>query len=93
MPNEKFVSGLRKVLAYDEAVGKLHEAGLSENFVRAIEKDPELLKAIDKLSPDIGVAASPGWSCCVTVSNPLRTAGEEVVNPALRGHTERPKDA
>lgn len=85
MPNEEFNRGLRKVLAFDEAVAKLQEAGVSQAFVRAIEKDPDLLAAVDKINPDLGLAASPGWSCCVTVSNPLRTAGEEVINPAARG--------
>jgi len=84
MPREEFVKGLRKVLAYDEAVGKLHEAGLAEAFVRSVEKDPDLMAAIDKMAPDIGTAASPGWSCCVTVNNPLRTPGEEVINPVVR---------
>jgi hypothetical protein len=79
---EDFVGSLRRVLAYDQAIGKLQEAGLSEAFVSAIEKDPELLGAIDKLTPSLGLAASPGWSCCVTVNNPLRRPGEEVINPA-----------
>jgi hypothetical protein len=86
MPREEFVRGLRKVLAYDEAMGKLHEAGLADAFIKAVEQDPDLLGAIDKLSPEIGTAASPGWSCCVTVNNPLRRPGEEVINPAV---TER----
>jgi hypothetical protein len=79
---DEFVGSLRKVLAYDQAIGKLQEAGLSDAFVAAIEKDPDLLDAIDKLTPSLGLAASPGWSCCVTVNNPLRRAGEEVINPA-----------
>jgi hypothetical protein len=82
MSHEEFVRGLRKVLAYDEAVAKLHEAGLGDAFVKSVQKDPDLLAAIDKLAPDLSRAASPGWSCCVTVNNPLLTAGQEVINPA-----------
>ena len=80
--HEEFVGSLRRVLAYDQAIAKLQEAGLSDAFVKAIEKDSELLEALDKLSPGLGLAASPGWSCCVTVNNPLRRPGEEVINPA-----------
>ena len=80
---ERFVGNLQKVIAYDQAMAKLQEAGLSEAFITAIERDPELLGAINKLTPGLGQAASPGWSCCVTVSNPLRRPGEEVVNPAV----------
>lgn len=82
MSREQFVQGLRKVLAYDEAVAKLHEAGLADAFVKAVEKDPDLLSAIDKMAPELGRAASPGWSCCVTVQRPLLRTGEGVVNPA-----------
>jgi hypothetical protein len=65
-------------------MAKLQEAGLDGEFVRAIERDPDLLKAINKIAPNLSGAASAGWSCCVTVNNPLRTLGEEVINPALR---------
>jgi hypothetical protein len=82
MASEEFVRGLRKVLAYDEAVGKLHEAGLGDAFVASVQKDPDLMAAIDKLAPELGRAASPGWSCCVTVSNPMLTGGQEIINPA-----------
>jgi hypothetical protein len=81
---QEFVVNLRKILAYDEAMAKLQEAGLDGEFVRAIERDPDLLKAINKIAPNLSGAASAGWSCCVTVNNPLRTLGEEVINPALR---------
>ncbi len=56
---EEFVGSLRRVLAYDQAIANLQEAGLSEAFVTAIEKDPDLLQAIDKLTPSLGLAASP----------------------------------
>ena len=80
---QEFVRNLRKILAFDEAIGKLQDAGLDEEFVRVIEKDPELLKAIQKIAPNLSGAASAGWSCCVTVNSPLRTPGEEVINPAV----------
>jgi hypothetical protein len=85
MSRQEFVVNLRKVLAYDQAMAKLQEAGLDEEFVRAIEKDPELLQAINKIAPNLSGAASAGWSCCVTVSNPLRSIGDEVINPVVRG--------
>lgn len=85
MQNRQIASGLRKLLALDEAMGKLAEAGLEEQFIRAIEKDPELLQAINKIAPNLSNASSAGWSCCVTVSNPLRRLGDEVINPATRG--------
>jgi hypothetical protein len=71
MPNEEFLNQIRKGLALDEAMGKLQEAGLADAFVKAIEKDRELRGAIEKITPEQGVAASPGWSCCVTVQKPL----------------------
>lgn len=84
MPKELPVfHDVRKVLAYDEAIAKLQQAGLAETFVAAIDKDPELQKSLERLAPGLSSAASPGWSCCVTVNNPLRTAGEEVINPAI----------
>jgi hypothetical protein len=86
---EVFARSLRKVLAYDAAMAELQEAGLSEAFVRAIEKDEELQKAVNNLAPNLGLAASPGWSCCVTVNNPLRRFGEEVVNPAIVAQRQR----
>lgn len=86
MQNRQIASGLRKLLALDEAMGKLAEAGLEVEFVRAIEKDPELLDAINKIAPSLSNASSAGWSCCVTVSNPLRRPGEDVINPAIRSN-------
>jgi aspartate aminotransferase-like enzyme len=86
---EVFTRGVRKVLAYDAAMAQLQEAGLSEAFVNAIEKDEELQKAVNSLAPNLGVAASPGWSCCVTVNNPLRRIGEEVVDPAIAVQRQR----
>jgi hypothetical protein len=82
--NREFMTNLRKVLALDEAMAKLQEAGLEVEFVKAIEKDPELLDAINKIAPNLSGAASAGWSCCVTVNNPLRSPGEEVINPVVR---------
>ncbi len=61
---------MRKVLAFDEAMAKLKEAGVAEQFVAAIKKDPELRKSLEKMAPRMSAAASPGWSCCITVSNP-----------------------
>ncbi len=61
----------RKLLAFDEAVANLREAGLADKFISAIEKDPELLKALEGMAPEMSLASSPGWSCCVTVRNPV----------------------
>jgi hypothetical protein len=74
MTRSELIRQARKLLAFDEAIAKLQEAGLEEEFISAIEKDPELLKALDQMAPHITAAASPGWSCCVTVSNPLPMA-------------------
>ncbi len=62
---------LRNVLAFDEAMGKLEEAGLADAFVAAIEKDPELQNALKRMAPRTS-AVRADWSCCVTVS---RTTG------------------
>ena len=78
-----FIRNMRKLLAYDEAVAKLQEAGLEDVFISAIEKDSELVRGLDKMAANMSAAASPGWSCCVTVSNPLRKGFEEVINPAV----------
>lgn len=74
---------VRKMLAFDDAVAKLHQAGVADAFVSAVEKDADLKASVQKMAPSLTGAASAGWSCCVTVSNPLRTAGEEVINPAI----------
>ncbi len=88
MPRELPVfRDVRKILAYDEAIAKLQQAGLAESFVAAIDKDVELQKSLEKLAPGLSKAASPGWSCCVTVNNPLRTGIEEVINPATQSKT------
>jgi hypothetical protein len=86
---EVFTRGVRKVLAYDTAMAHLQEAGLSDAFINAIEKDDELQKAVNSLAPNLGLAASPGWSCCVTVNNPLRRIGDEVVDPAIAAQRQR----
>ena len=78
------ITGLRRLLAYDEAIGKLHDAGVSEEFLMAIEKNRELMEAINEIAPNIGPGPVADWSCCITVGNPLRELGEEVINPAIR---------
>lgn len=73
---------VRAAIAFDEAIAKLHEVGVADAFVAAVEKDAELQKSLAKMLPKMSAAASPGWSCCVTVSNPLRTGIDQVINPA-----------
>lgn len=80
--NEAVINELRKVLAYDEALGKLHEAGVAEEFLTAVEKQPELMSAIKKIGPGIGPGPVADWSCCITVSSPIHKPGEDVINPA-----------
>lgn len=75
---------VRNILAFDQAVAKLHEAGLGDEFVAAVERDPKLRASIERISPKLSAAASPGWSCCITVSDPMLTAGGTVINPAKR---------
>lgn len=85
MDAKKRAEGIKQVknaLAYDEAIGKLHEAGVGEEFLEAIEKNPELLKAISKIAPDIGPGPVADWSCCITVNSPVKKPGETVINPA-----------
>lgn len=76
---EEGIKQLRKFLSYDEAIGKLHEAGVAEEFLKAIDKNPELLNAINKIAPDLGPSPDllAGWSCCVTVDRPVRTPKRE----------------
>jgi hypothetical protein len=62
---------VRRVLAFDEAIRKLHDAGIADQFINAVEKDPRLRASLEKMAPKLSAAASPGWSCCVTVNNPL----------------------
>lgn len=80
---EKKADQLRKIIAYDEAIGKLQEAGIADTFLKAIDKNPELLKAIQKMAPDFGPGPRADWSCCITVSSPIKKPGEAVINPAL----------
>jgi hypothetical protein len=87
MSRQEFVVNLRKVLAYDQAMAKLQEAGLDEEFVRAIEKDPELLQAINKIAPNLSGAASAGF---ITVHKRFNTfcsprRGECVSNQTIQG--------
>jgi hypothetical protein len=62
---------VRKFIAFDEAMGKLKEAGLADAFIHALEHDPETMKAVEKLAPKRPSVARAGWSCCITVSKPL----------------------
>jgi hypothetical protein len=72
---------VRRVLAFDEAIGKLRDAGIADQFIAAVEKAPRLRESLEKMAPKLSAAASPGWSCCITVGNPLRSKGGAVVNP------------
>lgn len=78
------IKQFQKALAYDQAIAKLHEAGVGEEFLKAVDKSPELLKAIKKIGPDIGPGPVADWSCCITVSNPIKPPGSEVINPAKK---------
>jgi hypothetical protein len=74
-------NNMRKVIAFDEAISKLKQAGLAEKFVAAIEKDEELVAAIEKITPRDPSGPMADWSCCVTVNDPLRTPIEVIINP------------
>ncbi|MFI5006239.1 MAG: hypothetical protein ACHQKZ_02315 [Solirubrobacterales bacterium] len=78
---------VRKALAFDEAIAKLNEAGIASQFVAAVQKDASLRASLSKMAPKLSAAASPGWSCCITVSNPLRSKAGPVVNPATRARS------
>lgn len=80
---------VRRALSFDEAIAKLQEAGMADDFVAAIEKDPALQESLKKMAPNLSNAASPGWSCCVTVNNPLRSPAEAVINPAPQREINR----
>ena len=62
---------VRKFIAYDNAIANLKEAGLADAFIKALEKDPEMMRAVEKMAPKRVSAAAVGWSCCITVSKPL----------------------
>jgi hypothetical protein len=69
---KEFSAETKKFLAYDKAIANLKEAGLADVFIRAIEKDPEVMKAVEKLTPaNAARLTRAGWSCCVTVEDPL----------------------
>jgi hypothetical protein len=69
---KQFSEETKKFLAYDKAIANLKEAGLADVFIRAIEKDPEVMKAVEKLTPaNAARLTRAGWSCCVTVEDPL----------------------
>ena len=67
---EEGIKQLQKVLAYDEAIGKLEEAGVAVEFLSAIEKNPELLESIKKIAPKFESRMMMEWSSCITVKNP-----------------------
>ncbi len=73
---------VRNFLVYDEALSKLNEIGIADEFLASVENNKELREAISKIAPSIG-PISADWSCCVTVSSPLRRPGEAVINPIL----------
>ena len=62
---------VRKFIAYDKSIANLKEAGLADAFIASIQKDPEVMKAVEKMAPKSLSAARTGWSCCITVSNPM----------------------
>ncbi|HUL51169.1 MAG TPA: hypothetical protein VLU94_01160 [Candidatus Nitrosotalea sp.] len=62
---------VRKFIAYDKAIANLKEAGLADAFIKAVEHDPEIQKTIEKIAPKHLALARVGWSCCVTVEDPL----------------------
>jgi hypothetical protein len=68
---KEFSDDVRKFIAYDNAMANLKEAGLADAFIKALEKDPEMMKAVEKMAPKSISAARAGWSCCITVSKPL----------------------
>jgi hypothetical protein len=76
---------IRRILAYDEALAKMYDAGIGDEFLTAVTRNKELMEAISKIAPSIGPIAAD-WSCCVTVSDPLRRPGKDVILPtALKG--------
>lgn len=84
MGTRRKYSQTKKALAYDAAIAKLKEAGLAEKFVAAIEADPSLMQAIEKITPRVPTAPMADWSCCITVGSPLRNPGGEVINPVIK---------
>lgn len=69
---KQFSHETKKFIAYDKAMANLKEAGLADVFIRALEKDPEVLKAVEKITPANAARLSrAGWSCCITVERPL----------------------
>lgn len=68
---KQFSEETKRFIAYDKAMENLREAGLADAFIRAIEKDPEVMKAVEKLAPTSAARmARAGWSCCITVEHP-----------------------
>ena len=62
---------MQKILQFDQAMARLTEAGLADEFVAAIQKHPELQKSLEKMAPKAAAAAKPiSWSCCITVDDP-----------------------
>ena len=62
---------VRKFIAFDNAMANLKEAGLADAFIKALESDPETMKAVEKMAPKSLAASKVGWSCCITVSDPM----------------------
>jgi hypothetical protein len=62
-----------------------------DKFLKTLKSDKKLLAAVKKITP-VGPGPIAGdWSCCVTVSNPLRKRIDEISQPVVR--TTRPKTA
>ena len=72
-----------RVVAYDEALGKLAEAGIAEAFLVAIKDSPNFHKVFEKADPfeRFGPGPVADWSCCITSANPVRNAKDAVINP------------
>lgn len=57
----------KKAMAFDEVIAKIQAAGLEDDFIESLEKDPELMNVLNKISPKLSSAAKlGGWSCCVS---------------------------
>jgi hypothetical protein len=74
----------KKFVAFDQAIAHLKKAGLSQQFMKALENDPKLLAAVKKVTPKGPGPVAADWSCCITVSKPLHNKYEEVSNPVRR---------
>ncbi|HEY9245939.1 MAG TPA: hypothetical protein VIO11_03740 [Candidatus Methanoperedens sp.] len=79
---KEIIKQFQRAAAYDEAIGKLQDAGVAEEFLKAVKDNPELLEAVKNIAPDVGPIPLADWSCYVTVSRPLVNRGQTVINPA-----------